>query len=146
MFEEDARDALITYLGYSVKQPETPVVDETPAEIPAETAVEEKTPVIESTITAEDLFAAASLPVKQPEIVEESKTVETPATPVNTPVEVNVEWRDELKESVIVGDFASAVSTCFKYHQYADAFVIAAWGGAELMEQTTVRVYKCTNE
>lgn len=142
MFEEDARDALITYLGYSVKQPETPVVDETPAEIP----VEEKTPVIESTITAEDLFAAASLPVKQPEIVEDTKTVETPSTPVNTPVEMNAEWRDELKESVIVGDFASAVSTCFKYHQYADAFVIAAWGGAELMEQTTVGLYECIDE
>lgn len=141
MFEEDARDALITYLGYSVKQPETPVVDETPAEI----LVEEKTPVIESTITAEDLFAAASLPVKQPEIVEDTKTVETPSTPVNTPVEMNAEWRDELKESVIVGDFASAVSTCFKYHQYADAFVIAAWGGAELMEQTTVGLYECAN-
>ena len=123
MFEDDARDALIRYLGYSVKQPEAPV----------EEAPVEEVPAVESTITAEDLFAASSLPVIQPTVTPQE---ETPAASQ----EESVDWQTELKESVIVGDFASAVATCFKYKQFADALVIAAWGGPQLMEETTVRV------
>lgn len=132
MFEEDARDALIRYLGYSVKQPQTPL-GETP-ETP-EVSAEEASPVVEPVITAEDLFSVPSLPVTQ-----QSSVLVADETPVGNTREIdeNTEWCDELKQSIIIGDFVSAVSTCFKYHRYADALVIAGWGGAELAEQTTV--------
>ena len=138
MFEEDARDALIQYLGYSIQPVETPVEEEV-----KEVKEEKVEPVImneeKPMITAEDLFASSPIvqtnetPVeKEEEVIPENETpvVETP---------VNEEWNEELKQSIIVGDFNTAVSTCFKYHQYADAFVIAAWGGADLIEKTTVR-------
>ena len=140
MFEEDARDALISYLGYAVKQPEQ-VVEETPEQV-----VEETPEQVVKNITAEDLFASA--PMRQPEIESEK---EPEKEPENKPAELaepakpamavkeSAEWREELKQCIIVGDFVNAVATCFKYHQFADAFVIASWGGAELVEQTTVR-------
>ena len=140
MFEEDARDALIQYLGYSIQPVETPVEEEKVEEV---NEVKEEPVVMNEEkpmITAEDLFASSPIsqtnetPVeeKEKEVIPEN---ETPA--VETPV--NEEWNEELKQSIIVGDFNTAVSTCFKYHQYADAFVIAAWGGADLIEKTTVR-------
>ena len=138
MFEEDARDALIQYLGYPIQPVETPVeekVEEVKEEKVEPVVMNEEKPMI----TAEDLFASSPIvqtnatPVeKEEEVIPENETpvVETP---------VNEEWNEELKQSIIVGDFNTAVSTCFKYHQYADAFVIAAWGGADLIEKTTVR-------
>ena len=135
MFEEDARDALIQYLGYSIQPVETPV-EEKVNEIKEEPVImNEEKPMI----TAEDLFASS--PIVQtnetPVEKEEEVIVENETPVVETPV--NEEWNEELKQSIIVGDFNTAVSTCFKYHQYADAFVIAAWGGADLIEKTTVR-------
>ena len=139
MFEEDARDALIQYLGYTIQPVETPVEEEKVEEVKE---VKEEPVVMNEEkpmITAEDLFASSPIvqtnetPVeKEEEVIPENETpvVETP---------VNEEWNEELKQSIIVGDFTTAVSTCFKYHQYADAFVIAAWGGADLIEKTTVR-------
>ena len=137
MFEEDARDALIQYLGYSIQPVETPVeekVEEVKEEKDEPVVMNEEKPMI----TAEDLFASSPIsqtnetPVEKEEVIVENETpvVETP---------VNEEWNEELKQSIIVGDFKTAVSICFKYHQYADAFVIAAWGGADLIEKTTVR-------
>ena len=138
MFEEDARDALIQYLGYSIQPVETPVEEEV-----KEVKEEKVEPVImneeKPMITAEDLFASS--PIVQtnetPVEKEEEVIVENETPVVETPV--NEEWNEELKQSIIVGDFKTAVSICFKYHQYADAFVIAAWGGADLIEKTTVR-------
>ena len=135
MFEEDARDALIQYLGYSIQPVETPV-EEKVEEVKEEPVImNEEKPMI----TAEDLFASS--PISQtnetPVEKEEEVIVENETPVVETPV--NEEWNEELKQSIIVGDFNTAVSTCFKYHQYADAFVIAAWGGADLIEKTTVR-------
>ena len=135
MFEEDARDALIQYLGYSIQPVETPV-EEKVEEVKEEPVImNEEKPMI----TAEDLFASS--PIVQtnetPVEKEEEVIVENETPVVETPV--NEEWNEELKQSIIVGDFNTAVSTCFKYHQYADAFVIAAWGGADLIEKTTVR-------
>ena len=140
MFEEDARDALIQYLGYSIQPVETPVeekVEEVKEEKVEPVIMNEEKPMI----TAEDLFASSPIvqtnetPVEKEE--EEEVIVENETPVVETPV--NEEWNEELKQSIIVGDFNTAVSTCFKYHQYADAFVIAAWGGADLIEKTTVR-------
>ena len=135
MFEEDARDALIQYLGYSIQPVETPV-EEKVNEIKEEPVImNEEKPMI----TAEDLFASSiiSQTNETPVEKEEEVIVENETPVVETPV--NEEWNEELKQSIIVGDFNTAVSTCFKYHQYADAFVIAAWGGADLIEKTTVR-------
>ena len=139
MFEEDARDALIQYLGYSIQPVETPVEEEKVEEVKE---VKEEPVVMNEEkpmITAEDLFASS--PIVQtnetPVEKEEEVIVENETPVVETPV--NEEWNEELKQSIIVGDFNTAVSTCFKYHQYADAFVIAAWGGADLIEKTTVR-------
>ena len=140
MFEEDARDALIQYLGYSIQPVETPVeekVEEVKEEKVEPVIMNEEKPMI----TAEDLFASSPIvqtnetPMEKEEEEEVIPENETPV--VETPV--NEEWNEELKQSIIVGDFNTAVSTCFKYHQYADAFVIAAWGGADLIEKTTVR-------
>ena len=139
MFEEDARDALIQYLGYTIQPVETPVEEEKVEEVKE---VKEEPVVMNEEkpmITAEDLFASS--PIVQtnetPVEKEEEVIVENETPVVETPV--NEEWNEELKQSIIVGDFNTAVSTCFKYHQYADAFVIAAWGGADLIEKTTVR-------
>ena len=137
MFEEDARDALISYLGYSVKQPEEPAVEEPVAEQPAP-VVEQPAPVV-APITAEDLFASAPMKQPEPEPEPEKPVTPEPVIPAMTVKEESAEWREELKQCIIVGDFVNAVATCFKYHQFADAFVIASWGGAELVEQTTVR-------
>ena len=137
MFEEDARDALIQYLGYSIQPVETPVeekVEEVKEEKVEPVIMNEEKPMI----TAEDLFASSPIVQTNETSVEKEEVIVENETPVvETPV--NEEWNEELKQSIIVGDFKTAVSTCFKYHQYADAFVIAAWGGADLIEKTTVR-------
>ena len=138
MFEEDARDALIQYLGYSIQPVETPVeekVEEVKEEKVEPVIMNEEKPMI----TAEDLFASSPIvQTNETPVEKEEKVIVENGTPVvETPV--NEEWNEELKQSIIVGDFNTAVSTCFKYHQYADAFVIAAWGGADLIEKTTVR-------
>ena len=76
------------------------------------------------------------------ETVQESKETpkETSSSPVTSPVAGPVagpaEWEEALKQRVIVGDFAGAVEVCFRYERFADALVIATWGGAELAEQT----------
>ena len=138
MFEEDARDALIQYLGYSIQPVETPVEEEKVEEV---NEVKEEPVVMNEEkpmITAEDLFASSPIVQTNETTVEKEEVIVENETPVvETPV--NEEWNEELKQSIIVGDFNTAVSTCFKYHQYADAFVIAAWGGADLIEKTTVR-------
>ena len=138
MFEEDARDALIQYLGYSIQPEETPVEEEKVEEV---NEVKEEPVVMNEEkpmITAEDLFASSPIVQTNETTVEKEEVIVENETPVvETPV--NEEWNEELKQSIIVGDFNTAVSTCFKYHQYADAFVIAAWGGADLIEKTTVR-------
>ena len=138
MFEEDARDALIQYLGYSIQPVETPVEEEV-----KEVKEEKVEPVImneeKPMITAEDLFASSPIvQTNETPVEKEEEVIVENETPV-VETSVNEEWNEELKQSIIVGDFKTAVSTCFKYHQYADAFVIAAWGGADLIEKTTVR-------
>ena len=138
MFEEDARDALIQYLGYSIQPVETPVeekVEEVKEEIVEPVVMNEEKPMI----TAEDLFASSPIvQTNETPVEKEEEVIVENETPV-VETSVNEEWNEELKQSIIVGDFTTAVSTCFKYHQYADAFVIAAWGGADLIEKTTVR-------
>ena len=135
MFEEDARDALIKYLGYV---------------IPSEESVAAQEPVVESAqvlptsqpaITAEDLFAASpiseSLSEPEPDKVGSSEQPENLKLP---DIPEDVEWVTELKQSVIVGDFARAVDVCFKHCRYADALVVSTWGGADLAQRTTVLV------
>ena len=143
MFEEDARDSLIKYLGY--------VQTEEKVEEKEEEKEEEKKEVAAS-ITAEDLFASAPMTpsAEAQETVQESK--ETPketsspvTSPVAGPVAGPAEWEEALKQRVIVGDFAGAVEVCFRYERFADALVIATWGGAELAEQTTVGVRERTD-
>ena len=138
MFEEDARDALIQYLGYSIQPVETPVeekVEEVKEEKVEPVIMNEEKPMI----TAEDLFASSPIvQTNETPVEKEEEVIVENETPV-VETSVNEEWNEELKQSIIVGDFTTAVSTCFKYHQYADAFVIAAWGGADLIEKTTVR-------
>lgn len=142
MFDEDARDALIRYLGY-VQTPLPSSQDDATQE----TIVQEEVKPVEETveapvITAEDLFSSSPVsgtspvvPTSSPE--EESvKKSEEVATVEETPVE----WERAVKDRVIVGDFAGAVEVCFEYKRYADALVISTWGGAELSERTTVHV------
>ena len=144
MFEEDARDSLIKYLGY--------VQTEEKVEEKEEEKEEEKKEVAAS-ITAEDLFASAPMTpsAEAQETVQESKETpkETSSSPVTSPVAGPVagpaEWEEALKQRVIVGDFAGAVEVCFRYERFADALVIATWGGAELAEQTTVGVRERTD-
>ncbi len=140
MFEEDARDSLIKYLGY--------VQTEEKVEEKEEEKEEEKKEVAAS-ITAEDLFASAPMTpsAETQETVQESKETpkETSSSPVAGPVAGPAEWEEALKQRVIVGDFAGAVEVCFRYERFADALVIATWGGAELAEQTTVGVRERTD-
>lgn len=140
MFEEDARDSLIKYLGY--------VQTEEKVEEKEEEKEEEKKEVAAS-ITAEDLFASAPMTpsAEAQETVQESKETpkETSSSPVAGPVAGPAEWEEALKQRVIVGDFAGAVEVCFRYERFADALVIATWGGAELAEQTTVGVRERTD-
>lgn len=135
MFEEDARDSLIKYLGYVQTEKE-------------EEKEEEKKEVATS-ITAEDLFASAPMTpsAETQETVQESKETpkETSSSPIAGPVAGPAEWEEALKQRVIVGDFAGAVEVCFRYERFADALVIATWGGAELAEQTTVGVRQPTD-
>lgn len=139
MFEEDARDSLIKYLGYVQTEEK-------------EEEKEEEKKEVAASITAEDLFASAPMTpsAEAQETVQESK--ETPketsspiTSPVAGPVAGPAEWEEALKQRVIVGDFAGAVEVCFRYERFADALVIATWGGAELAEQTTVGVRERTD-
>lgn len=135
MFDENARGALIQHLGY-VPEPEAAeaveAVQEAVPEVP-EAPVEEK-----KEITAEDLFATASpmeLPAVKPaeeEKEEEKKEVEKKKE-VDTP-----EFSEAIKRYVVVGDFARAVDLCFAQGRFADALMIAMWGGDELLEQARV--------
>ena len=135
MFEEDARDSLIKYLGYVQEEEEE-------KEEKKEEKEEEKKEAAPS-ITAEDLFASAPMTpsvetTQEPKEPKEASPVASPSSPVSSPSE----WEEALKQRVIVGDFAGAVEVCFRYERFADALVIATWGGAELAERTTVGVWR----
>ena len=123
MFDENARGALIQHLGY-VPQPEE------------EAPVETEKPAVDSSITAEDLFAGASPSVPEPAREEPEKSeTQDPAA-----------WSSEIKNCIVIGDFGRAVDICFKYGRFADAMMIAMWGGDELMEQTRVGVWGVREE
>ena len=143
MFEDDARNTLIKHLGYVLPPTEQPSEGEAQPAQPAQ-PVEIPQSVEKPTITAEDLFASAS-PLASESPLVETAAVEEPAEPkepkeatLSVAEQENAEWVSELKQSVIVGDFARAVEVCFKYGRFADALVLSAWGGSELVQQTTV--------
>lgn len=143
MFEDDARNTLIKHLGYVLPPTEQPLESEAQPAQPAQ-PVEIPQPVEKPAITAEDLFASAS-PLASESPLAETAAVEEPKEPkeaeeatLSAAEEENAEWVSELKQSVIVGDFARAVEVCFKYGRFADALVLSAWGGSELVQQTTV--------
>lgn len=129
MFDENARGALIQHLGY-VPQPEE------------EAPVEMEKPVVDSSITAEDLFTGASPSTP------ESATVAEPAReePKTSETQDPAAWSSEIKNCIVIGDFGRAVDICFKYGRFADAMMIAMWGGDELMEQTRVGVWGVREE
>lgn len=129
MFDENARGALIQHLGY-VPQPEE------------EAPVEMEKPVVDSSITAEDLFTGASPSTP------ESATVAEPAReePEKSETQDPAAWSSEIKNCIVIGDFGRAVDICFKYGRFADAMMIAMWGGDELMEQTRVGVWGVREE
>ena len=131
MFDENARGALIQHLGYVPEE-------EKEVEAVQEAVVSEAVPVEEKKeITAEDLFATASpmeLPAVKP--IEEEKKEEVKKeekVEVDTP-----EFSEAIKRCVVVGDFARAVDLCFAQDRFADALMIAMWGGDELLEQARV--------
>ena len=143
MFEDDARNTLIKHLGYVLPPTEQPSEGEAQPAQPAQ-PVEIPQSVEKPTITAEDLFASAS-PLASESPLVETAAVEEPKEPtepkeatLSAAEEESAEWVSELKQSVIVGDFARAVEVCFKYGRFADALVLSAWGGSELVQQTTV--------
>ena len=143
MFEDDARNTLIKHLGYVLPPTEQPSEGEAQPAQPAQ-PVEIPQSVEKPAITAEDLFASAS-PLASESPLVETAAVEEPTEPkepkeatLSVAEEENAEWVSELKQSVIVGDFARAVEVCFKYGRFADALVLSAWGGSELVQQTTV--------
>lgn len=143
MFEDDARNTLIKHLGYVLPPTEQPSEGEAQPAQPAQ-PVEIPQSVEKPAITAEDLFASAS-PLASESPLVETAAVEEPTEPkepkeatLSVAEQENAEWVSELKQSVIVGDFARAVEVCFKYGRFADALVLSAWGGSELVQQTTV--------
>lgn len=143
MFEDDARNTLIKHLGYVLPPTEQPSEGEAQPAQPAQ-PVEIPQSVEKPTITAEDLFASAS-PLASESPLVETAAVEEPTEPkepkeatLSVAEQESAEWVSELKQSVIVGDFARAVEVCFKYGRFADALVLSAWGGSELVQQTTV--------
>lgn len=146
MFEDDARNTLIKHLGYVLPSPEQPSQSEAQPAESAESAQPAEIPqaVEQPTITAEDLFASASPLAAESPLVETSAAEEAKEAKEAAPSvpEENPEWVAELKQSVIVGDFARAVEVCFRYGRFADALVLSAWGGSELVQQTTVAVVR----
>ena len=136
MFDENARGALIQHLGYVPEEEKEP-------EAVQEAVVSEAVPVEEKKeITAEDLFATASpmeLPAVKPieeekkEEEKETKKEEKEEEVVDTP-----EFSAAITRCVVVGDFARAVDLCFAQGRFADALMIAMWGGDELLEQARV--------
>lgn len=149
MFEDDARNTLIKHLGYVLPSPEQPSQSEAQPAESAESAqpaqpAEIPQAVEQPTITAEDLFASASPLAAESPLVETSAAEEAKEAKEAAPSvpEENPEWVAELKQSVIVGDFARAVEVCFRYGRFADALVLSAWGGSELVQQTTVAVVR----
>ena len=132
MFDENARGALIQHLGYVPEEEKEP-------EAVQEAVVSEAVPVEEKEITAEDLFATPS-PMEQPAVKpieevkkEEKKEEKEEKVEVDTP-----EFSEAIKRCVVVGDFARAVDLCFAQGRFADALMIAMWGGDELLEQARV--------
>ena len=114
-----------------------------------------------ATMTSEDLFASAfPLATATPtELVEEAQEDVNEADEAaeaaeaaaveeqqqvegegekRVKVEVDPVFERALKDRVVVGDFMGAVEICFQYGRFTDALVVAAWGGAELVELATV--------
>lgn len=173
MFDEDARTSLIKHLGYSQTPIATPCLtprgeeeqqtEQQPVE-QEEKEDENKNAVVNAmaTMTAEDLFASASpLATATPtEPVEESQEDVTVPAEADAAVEEQQVDKEEkrvaveadpvferaLKDRVVVGDFMGAVEVCFQYSRFTDALVVAAWGGAELVELATVRIKEYCNE
>lgn len=141
MFDENARGALIQHLGYVPEE-------EKEVEAVQEAVVSEAVPVEEEKeITAEDLFATPS-PMEQPAVKpieeetkeeEKEEKEETKKEEKEEKVEVDTpEFSEAIKRCVVVGDFARAVDLCFAQGRFADALMIAMWGGDELLEQARV--------
>ena len=130
MFDENARGALIQHLGYVPEE-------EKEVEAVQEAVVSEDVPVEEEKeITAEDLFATPSpmeLPAVKPIEEEKKEEKKEETVEVDTP-----EFSEAIKRCVVVGDFARAVDLCFAQGRFADALMIAMWGGDELLEQARV--------
>ena len=130
MFDENARGALIQHLGYVPEE-------EKEVEAVQEAVVSEAVPVEEEKeITAEDLFATPSpmeLPAVKPIEEEKKEEKKEEKVEVDTP-----EFSEAIKRCVVVGDFARAVDLCFAQDRFADALMIAMWGGDELLEQARV--------
>ena len=130
MFDENARGALIQHLGYVPEE-------EKEVEAVQEAVVSEAVPVEEKKeITAEDLFATPSpmeLPAVKPIEEEKKEEKKEEKVEVDTP-----EFSEAIKRCVVVGDFARAVDLCFAQDRFADALMIAMWGGDELLEQARV--------
>ena len=128
MFDENARGALIQHLGYVPEEKEGVASGDVQEVVP-------EAPVEEKEITAEDLFATA-LPMELPAVKpaeEEKEEEEKEEVEVDTP-----EFSEAIKRCVVVGDFARAVDLCFAQGRFADALMIAMWGGDELLEQARV--------
>ena len=76
------------------------------------------------------------LPAVKPaeeETKEEKEVEKKEEVEVDTP-----EFSEAIKRCVVVGDFARAVDLCFAQGRFADALMIAMWGGDELLEQARV--------
>ena len=166
MFDEDARTALIKHLGYSQTPIATPRLTPREEEEEQQQQPVEEVKVKEdqsamvaamATMTAEDLFASASplataTPTEPVEESQEDVNVAAEVTAVEEQqvgggveeeeermrMEVDPVFERALKDRVVVGDFMGAVEICFQYGHFTDALVVAAWGGAELVELATV--------
>ncbi|KAK8789941.1 hypothetical protein WA158_006721 [Blastocystis sp. Blastoise] len=152
MFEEDARDALVRYLGYS--QPLSDIPEEQPEEKPTEVVSEIPKMPAAPAISAEDLFS-------KPLEISSTTTTPTPSSPVSlistqplpsgTPIDslsigtASVKemdestWLNDVRLCIVCGNFEGAVNICYKNQRFGDALLIASWGGNELLTKTQSR-------
>lgn len=129
IFEPNAREQLLSCLGYDVNAIAADASQTAAVEAPAPQRSSGAAGAVEDDRLAEDVFSRA---VDEPP---------TPTHPEGPQRQLEEQHEALVKRALLVGNFDAAVDACLASRQLADALLLASCGGAELWEKTRRRYF-----
>ncbi|KAJ2830277.1 protein transport protein S31 [Coemansia furcata] len=142
LFEEDARDKLVKFLGFDKDQVKTRIQDivekeKEEEEVKEETKEEEESdnPFESSTADADDDFFSKQQP--QPSQVDDLQVAFSGAFSLyDKAKDIGAEDADGLiTRAILLGDIEAAVTLCIEQERFADALILAPYGSPELAQR-----------